>query len=241
MKTYYVFEMGKQTGPFTIEELATRHITASTPVWSDEMPSWQNAGTVPELQSIIQKSPPPYFKTASDTTAATHYQSDNLTEKSGFKIGKRFGWSGFFVVTVLVILTIFFINTSNQTKAAKYPSAEVNYIERPKTPEELKEELLQSERNEPHKFIHLSYRQWENLINERVVEAVFRNNASVAMYKDMTVQVGFLTETKKVLQLKEYTVHKYLPTNGEIKYKMKFSQPSGTNSVAVRLVRAEAE
>ena len=43
MKTYYVFEMGKQTGPFTIEELATRHITASTPVWSDEMPSWQNA------------------------------------------------------------------------------------------------------------------------------------------------------------------------------------------------------
>jgi len=48
-------------GPFSIEELKDRNITGDTYVWTDGMPSWVLAKTIPELESVIVADKQPYF------------------------------------------------------------------------------------------------------------------------------------------------------------------------------------
>ncbi len=59
-----MIENGKQTGPFTINQLAQKHITSETLVWAEGMPNWTPAWQVEQLKYIItgslQQTPPPY-------------------------------------------------------------------------------------------------------------------------------------------------------------------------------------
>ena len=53
MKQYYLIINGEKSGPFTIDQLATQHITPETPVWTEGMSDWMPAQQVAELSSLI--------------------------------------------------------------------------------------------------------------------------------------------------------------------------------------------
>jgi membrane protease subunit (stomatin/prohibitin family) len=60
---YFIGAGGQQTGPFELGTLAAKaregSLTRNTLVWKSGMAGWVEAGTVPELQSIIADVPPP--------------------------------------------------------------------------------------------------------------------------------------------------------------------------------------
>ena len=58
MKKYYLVEDGKQTGPYSIDEIATKNISGETLVWCEGMENWTIADEVIDLRTnkII---PPP--------------------------------------------------------------------------------------------------------------------------------------------------------------------------------------
>ena len=58
MASYYIVENNQQAGPFTVDQLAERGISADTSVWTDGMTSWVPASQVYELQSIIRQQQP---------------------------------------------------------------------------------------------------------------------------------------------------------------------------------------
>ncbi len=60
MKKYYFNDGTSQQGPFTLEELQAKNITAETPVWYDGLPDWTTAGQVEELKGILVHTPPPF-------------------------------------------------------------------------------------------------------------------------------------------------------------------------------------
>lgn len=60
MKKYYFNDGTAQQGPFTLEELQSKKITAQTPVWYDGLADWTTAGQVDELKDIIVHNPPPF-------------------------------------------------------------------------------------------------------------------------------------------------------------------------------------
>ncbi len=60
MKKYFFNDGISQQGPFTLEELKTKSITAETPVWYDGLPDWTTARQVEELKDIIVHTPPPF-------------------------------------------------------------------------------------------------------------------------------------------------------------------------------------
>lgn len=60
MASYYIVENNQQAGPFTVDQLAERGISADTSVWTDGMTSWVPASQVYELQSIIRQQQPTY-------------------------------------------------------------------------------------------------------------------------------------------------------------------------------------
>src|SRR5947209_723994 len=53
MKKYHIHVGAEQLGPFSIEELKDRNISADTPVWYNESPNWIKAGEVAELKPIF--------------------------------------------------------------------------------------------------------------------------------------------------------------------------------------------
>jgi len=56
---YYYTDGTTNFGPFTLEQLREKNITASTKVWYSGLSSWKPAGEIPELAGILSAGGPP--------------------------------------------------------------------------------------------------------------------------------------------------------------------------------------
>lgn len=56
---YYIAEEGRQSGPFSLESLASKNISPDTLVWKPGMTDWAHASSLPELDSLFAQTPPP--------------------------------------------------------------------------------------------------------------------------------------------------------------------------------------
>ena len=59
MNTYYIHSGNESIGPFGLDELRSKKITKTTPVWCQGMEDWKYAGEVDELKSLLIVTPPP--------------------------------------------------------------------------------------------------------------------------------------------------------------------------------------
>lgn len=50
---YFIVENGKQAGPFSIAQLAEKHIKPETLVWKEGMADWTPAWKIAELKYIL--------------------------------------------------------------------------------------------------------------------------------------------------------------------------------------------
>ncbi len=57
MKKYFFKDGTLQQGPFDLEELKSKNITAETPVWYEGLPEWTTAGKLEELKDIFIAAP----------------------------------------------------------------------------------------------------------------------------------------------------------------------------------------
>jgi hypothetical protein len=73
MKKYFLHNGTENSGPFDLDELKTKSITKTTPVWFEGMENWKYAGEIPELSSVFAVIPPPIssFTTPSPTPKAS--------------------------------------------------------------------------------------------------------------------------------------------------------------------------
>lgn len=75
MKQYYVIRNDQQTGPYTIEELATLELKPETMVWTEGMTDWAPAREVSELQELFAPSTPTPPSYNAPTYGAPQYNS----------------------------------------------------------------------------------------------------------------------------------------------------------------------
>lgn len=61
MRKYHYTDGTNTFGPFAIEELRTKRITADTYVWTEGMRDWVPAKSFPELNDILSEEAKPYF------------------------------------------------------------------------------------------------------------------------------------------------------------------------------------
>lgn len=57
MAQYYLAVNGKQVGPLEVNQLISSGMTRDSLVWTDGMPNWAQAGTVPELAHLFAAPP----------------------------------------------------------------------------------------------------------------------------------------------------------------------------------------
>lgn len=65
MKHYHIETDGRQSPPYTYEQLKSYGITRKTLVWTEGMTGWKLAGSLEELQGLFP-TPPPAFSPAAE-------------------------------------------------------------------------------------------------------------------------------------------------------------------------------
>ena len=81
---YWIIENGQKAGPFEIDQLREKKISAETYVWTEGMPDWAPAWQVGDLKSIITEkpdqgaTPPPYIPPIPDHIAQQNNGQQNM-------------------------------------------------------------------------------------------------------------------------------------------------------------------
>lgn len=64
MQQWYIVYNGQEVGPMSKEQLLSYDINPNSMVWSEGMPQWVPAYTIPELMDLIKNRPRPMYHAA---------------------------------------------------------------------------------------------------------------------------------------------------------------------------------
>ena len=108
--------------------------------------------------------------------------------------------------------------------------------------EQTKETLEETEKKNPTRFLSASInKERKNLIGEKVVIGEVTNNAKVASYKDIQVEISYFSKTGAFLMSTTDVVYNVVKPGKSASFKNKEFAPKGTDSVAVKVVDAKIE
>jgi GYF domain 2 len=210
MESYYLHDGTQRTGPFTVEELKSKNISENQAVWAEGMKDWTEASRILSLQPILVKTPPE-FRPVSQTE----------------KIGKQVGKSGKPVIIVLGMIAVFvigyvFYGHLQRTTAVSYPNLS-NFVD--------------PEHRNPATYLVVAGNYRPNLWgNKEQISGTITNNASHTNYKDIHIQVNFLSQTKTVIGVKEYVVYQFVPYGSSVPFNVTVDKPAATATIGCSAV-----
>ncbi|HEX8327282.1 MAG TPA: hypothetical protein VF629_07060 [Hymenobacter sp.] len=111
-------------------------------------------------------------------------------------------------------------------------------VERPKTAEELRAELLERERTSPEEYLTVEGTYRRNFINQLVLEGDITNQATMAKFKDPVLTVTWYSATDTELETKSYSVFEYVRPHGSAHFKLKTEAPSYVAKVGMSIFSA---
>ncbi len=107
--------------------------------------------------------------------------------------------------------------------------------------EKTKESLRETEEKNPQNFLIISGDNKNNLVGQTVVKAIISNKASVAIYKDVDIQLDFYSKTGTLLETDKETVYEILNPGESKSFKTKYFAPKGTDSVSLKILGAKVQ
>ena len=218
----------------------------------EELQDDEREALTPERLTAIAKrfvSSNPEIKSQVQETVSKPINNNQPSTQVQKKKGKGMMWA-FIGVGALALAIVIGFAIKNQNNGYSSPpsldsqlNSDNNYtapIE--KTPEELKQELLMQEIQNPMSYLTVSYkldvkvhllRESEDIINGTIY-----NSATMATFKDVVVNIKFLTNTDALLDTKQYTLYEYVQPNGSKTFQLKVVSPEGTKKIGVEISSA---
>lgn len=139
---------------------------------------------------------------------------------------------------LLIIFLIILIAACGQTNSSIKENSSFSNSSHEKTPEELRQELLMKEKQNPITYLKQQSTWRRNLIGETVLEGTISNIATLANFKDVILDVTWLTKTQTKLKSEKYAVYEYIGAGKSITYKIKANAPSSTGGVQIEIASA---
>jgi hypothetical protein len=231
MRQYYIHDGKDQKGPFTFDQLKGLNISKSTSLWYEGLENWTTAGNVDELKVLFNNtapppfekppvSPPPIPKIAKQKTIIT-----NSKKKS--KTWKILLW---LIIPLLIIGVIFIVLNKTNVGGGSGPG----------TYQEKIMSIEDTEKANPAQYLEASGTYKETFWGGKFkIEGTVTNNATVAKYKDVVVEVVFYTETDTELQRERYVIYDYFPPHETKNFELKVEIPSGAKKLGWKAVDAK--
>ena len=130
---------------------------------------------------------------------------------------------------LIIILPLIFSCSSDSKKAS---ADKDNY-------EKMRQELREKEEKDPRTFLLVNGDSKKNLIGQTVVKGNITNKASVAVFKDVDVNLSFYSKTNALLETDKETIFEIVHPGETKNFKTKYFAPKGTDSVAFTILTAK--
>lgn len=175
-------------------------------------------------------------KFVSDTPPQTQQQPTSqpiINQQPAITSKKKSPLKWIVLLGIIVIAAIAFIANQNSSNGGSdnYPSIE-------KSPEELRQELLSKEQENASEYLKHQGTWRGNLIGQTVLEGTISNSATLANFKDVVLEVTWLTKTETELKTELYTVYEFVGASKSVSYKIKVNAPSETAGVRIGISSA---
>lgn len=249
MTKYFYHDGVDQKGPFAIEELNTENIKPETPIWFEGLAQWSIASEITQLEHLFKIASPPPFNPSnkvSITETPPLFKPDEQIEKPIEPTSPR-ETSNVFAPTapksntgliwiisliagaVLIVIIAALINNSNHSSSIINTES---YQEKVMTVEEI-------ERANPAQFLDASGTYKETFFGDKVrVHGTITNNATVAGYKDVVVEIIFYSATETELDRKQYTIYDFFPAHQTKSFELKIVKPQACEKLGWNAVNA---
>jgi hypothetical protein len=99
--------------------------------------------------------------------------------------------------------------------------------------------LEELEKQNPPKFISVSSRDRRNLVGQTVVRGRVTNNAKMATFKDVDLELSYYSKTGVLLQQDKEMIYETFAPGVTKGFKSKNWAPKGTDSIAIRVLSAK--
>ena len=251
MKKFYTHNGTEQQGPFDLEDLKSQNIKRETQIWYDGLDDWTTADKIDELKSLFQSMPPPIPK-ITPTISSSPNDKKPMDRKSKLNGGIVVAGAIIIVFAFAIIINYYPFqsanNPENNNQSVGSPvsnsTTDINATyssppPKPKTPEELKQELKSDEQNHPGNYlsVHYSYK-YKVYSNRFQIDGTLTNSATVATFKDVILSVSYYTQTNTFLKTEDYVVYKYVYPNGNTSFSLNVEVPSGGKKVNIKVKTA---
>ena len=105
--------------------------------------------------------------------------------------------------------------------------------------EKTKESLQEKEEKNPRNFLFTEEHNKRNLLGQTVIKGSLTNKASVAVFKDVDINLSFYSKTHALLEQDKETIFEMLHPGETKNFKTKYFAPKGTDSVAIAVLGAK--
>jgi hypothetical protein len=120
-------------------------------------------------------------------------------------------------------------------------SADKKVTEKKDKYEQTKETLEETEKKNPIRFITANGDYKRNILGVSVVKGSVTNNAKVATYKDIEIEISFYSKTGAFLEKDKETVYEKLAPGQSADFKNKVMRDKGIDSVGFKVVGGKVE
>jgi hypothetical protein len=237
MKIWFIRHNNESLGPYTIEELKNLSVTKDDYVWKEGLADWVQAKSLSELNQLFTVDTPPPFIAENTINTDSLFNHQSLDYHSYYsssakqnKTRSRLIWIGLILILSLVTYLIYAKNHTSYVSPFESSSQ--------KSPEQIRAELAQSERQNPGKFISGRVGNRRNLIGQTVIEGTLTNTATIAVFKDVVLQVEFLSKTNSVITSQNFTVYEIIKPGQAVNFKEKAFVGKDVHDVHVSLINA---
>lgn len=141
------------------------------------------------------------------------------------------------IIPALIMLTFVFAACSNGDKSND-PKANDEY-------QKTKESLGETEKKNPKQFLTVNGYDRKSVIGQlvgiRVIKGTVTNKATVATFKDVDVELSFFSKTGALLEKTHEMVYETIAPGNSVSFKTKYTFPTGTDSVGMKIFGAKTE
>jgi hypothetical protein len=107
-----------------------------------------------------------------------------------------------------------------------------------KSADELKYDLQQKESSNPVYYVVETTSMRSNLVGKQIIEGSVMNNASVTSFKDVVLEVSYLSKTGSVISTERFTIYEVAAPGKWASFKFKTSSPRGTKEFSAKVIAA---
>jgi hypothetical protein len=128
-------------------------------------------------------------------------------------------------------------------------------VEVPKTPEQLKAELLSQEKIEPLTYLTVDGTMRADEVKTRdeglfhsaeyspdgnTIHGTIKNTATMAKFKDIVLTVTYYSQTETAIESKDFTIYEFYSPNSTTPFELKVHPPESMAKFGIEIITATA-